>query len=329
MKKAFIVTTFNEEKTIDKLFMSLSTQTVMPDEIIVVDAFSKDLTFEKVVAIKKEFKKNYPGMRFEVFRKKGNRSMGRNFAIEKAASSIVAVSDAGCILKNDWFSQITRPFRKNNIDIVAGFYKPRAVRIFEKSLATYTCTPVEKVTKDFLPSSRSIAFRKDVWDKIGGYPEYLNTCEDLVFARSLKRMGFSFEVCKKAIVYWPQKKNMWEAFKQFFFYAKGDGEALYLRFSSPFLFLRYISGIVLLIVVIKSQDRFLALFTLLLVVGYLIWSIYKNYRYVKKPQAIFYLPLLQLTSDIAVILGMSTGFIKRIVFSVSHNTNKGPSKVTV
>ena len=329
MKKAFIVTTFNEEKTIDKLFMSLATQTVMPDEIIVVDAFSKDLTFEKVVAIKKEFKKNYPDIRFEVFRKKGNRSIGRNFAIEKASSGIIAVSDAGCWLKNDWFFQVTNPFKKNDIDVVAGFYKPQADTIFEKSLATYTCIPEEKVTKDYLPSSRSIAFRKSVWEKTGGYPEYLNTCEDLVFARSLKRRGFSFEVCTKAIVYWPQRKNVWQALIQFFSYAKGDGEALYIRLSSPFLFLRYISGIVLLIVVVKSQDRFFALCTFMLVVAYLIWSIYKNYRYIKKPQAIFYLPLLQLTSDIAVILGMSTGLIKRIVFSVSHNTNKGPSKVTV
>jgi glycosyltransferase involved in cell wall biosynthesis len=329
MKKAFIVTTFNEEKAIDKLFVSLLNQSLMPDEIIIVDAFSNDSSFEKIVEIKKEFKKRYPSIRFEVYKKKGNRSVGRNFAIKMANSSIIAVSDAGCRLKNDWFLEIVKPFGKKDVNVVAGFYKPQTDMIFEKSLAAYTCIPEEKVDKNYLPSSRSIAFKKNCWEKVGGYPEYLNTCEDLVFARQLKRIGFTFEVCKKAIVYWPQRKNLMQAFNQFFSYAKGDGEAFYIRPSTPFLFLRYIFGIILLTAALKSDDRYLIFFVLALVVCYLLWAISKNYRYIKKPQAVLYLPVLQLTSDVAVILGMSVGLIKGLVFSISHNTNKGPSKVTV
>ena len=74
------------------------------------------------------------------------------------ADTIVA-TDAGCILKKDWFEKITQPFTNRNIDVVAGFYKPITNSVFEKCFSTYTCTMSDQVTADFLPSSRSFAFR--------------------------------------------------------------------------------------------------------------------------------------------------------------------------
>ena len=41
----------------------------------------------------------------------------------------------------------------------------------------------------FLPSSRSVAFRKAAWAAVGGYPEWLDYCEDLVFDLSLRERG--------------------------------------------------------------------------------------------------------------------------------------------
>ena len=38
----------------------------------------------------------------------------------------------------------------------------------------------------FLPSSRSVAFCKTAWEAVGGYPEWLDYSEDLVFDMALK-----------------------------------------------------------------------------------------------------------------------------------------------
>lgn len=314
---SFISTVYNEEHTIQKFIWSLFEQTVLPGEIVIVDANSSDSTSTILHEIKKTLYKQLPSVRFTLLQKKGNRSVGRNIAIKKAKAPIIVVSDSGCILKNNWLYEITQPFKRMEVDVVAGFYKPIAKTVLQKCLSTYTCVMQDKVTKDFLPSSRSVAFRKSAWKKVGGYPEQLETCEDLVFARNLKRKGFNFIVNKKAIVFWPQRKNIFAAAKQFYSYAKGDGRAKYIRPQTPLLLLRYLFGVIFLIIFFKFRMLIVFYIIVSVLVLYILWSIFKNYRYVKNPLALLFLPLLQFVSDIAVILGMTIGLLSYFIASKS------------
>jgi hypothetical protein len=166
--------------------------------------------------------------------------------------------------------------------------------------------------ENFLPSSRSIAFRKKNWERIEGYPEELDTCEDLVFASRLKKAGFKFKLAQNAIVYWRQRRNLTEAFTQFFSYAKGDGKALYIRPQTPYLFARYLAGLILVILLLITKSNVFMLTVLVLASLYIAWAIIKNYRYVKNRQAILILPVLQISSDVAVICGMSVGVLARL-----------------
>ena len=43
----------------------------------------------------------------------------------------------------------------------------------------------------FLPSGRSIAFKKSAWKEVGGYPENLYTGEDTLFDLKLKEKGLA------------------------------------------------------------------------------------------------------------------------------------------
>lgn len=314
MEVSFISTFFNEEDSISQFLDSLFSQTLLPEEIVLVDAFSKDKTFNIVKKNVDVFKKNNTRVKIRILKKKGNRSVGRNYAIQNSKGDIIAVSDAGCTLDNNWLKNILEPLKNKKADVVAGFYKPITETAFEKCLSTYTCVPEDKVTKDFLPSSRSIAFKKEAWKKGGEYPEKLDTCEDLVFARNMKRQDLKFAVNKKAIVLWPQKKNIIEAFGQFYSYAKGDGQALYFRRQTPLLVTRYLIGICLVITAIILRSFFIIEVIILLIFFYSVWAILKNYKYVKQIAAIIYLPLLQFVSDIAVITGMLIGLITRKKF---------------
>ena len=198
--------------------------------------------------------------------------------------------------------------------IFSGFYYPVAKTVFEKCISAYTCVMPDRLdAKTFLPSSRSIAFRKSAWQSVDGYPEDLDTCEDLVFAKKLKQADLNFVLVKNAIVLWPQKKNLKDAFMQFFNYAIGDGQALYIRPSTPFLFLRYLFGVYLVVMLVIYNSPLILLLIVTLLVLYFLWSIDKNYRYVRDSSAFIFLPLLQILSDISVILGMAIGFIKRLL----------------
>lgn len=309
MKISFITTVLNEEKTINVFLDSLSKQTQKPQEVIIADAGSSDQTIKKI----KSFQVSNPTIMIRIIVVKGaNRAGGRNEAIKNGSGDIIVCSDAGCILDKNWLKNIIEPFSNPKIDVVAGYYKPITKNIFQECLATYTCVMPDRVDlKNFLPSSRSIAFKKSVWQKIGGYTEYLDTCEDLVFAKKLKDAGYKFKTRLDAIVYWPQRKNLKEAALQFYRYAEGDGKARYIRPQTPLLFLRYLIGAGLLVIFFLSKSSFILYLISVILFLYLLWAIVKNFKYVKHWQAVFILPILQFTADFSVMAGFLKGLFKK------------------
>lgn len=302
MKVSLITTVKNESNSIEAFLDSILRQGKTPEEVVIVDGGSTDQSVRQIKSYGSKIKN------LKVFVKKGNRSVGRNFAIKKSTHDIIAVTDAGCILDSHWFENIMKPFENKSIDVSSGFYKPQTNSTFEKCLASYTCVMPDKLdVNNFLPSSRSVAFKKSAWRKVGGYPENLDTCEDLVFAKRMKQAGLEFITVRDAIVLWPQRKNIFQAAKQFYVYAKGDGQAHYFRKTTPILFARYLLGIIILMYAYLASSYILFLVISVFILFYLLWSIQKNYRYVKNWKAFLYLPLLQIVSDIAVLSGTIIG----------------------
>ncbi len=317
-KVTFICTVFNEEKTITNLLDSLFSQSLLPDEIIIVDGGSTDNTIEQISSYKiPSSKRKYP---IKLIIKKGNRAVGRNTAIKAAKNDIIVCSDAGCTLDKNWLKNITIPFNDKEIDVVSGYYTSKNKNVFEKCLETYVSVMPDTIDKDnFLPSSRSVAFRKSAWEKVKGYPEYLDTCEDLLFDKKLKQSGAKFYFAQNALVYWKQRKNIFEAAKQLFFYAEGDGRAHNFRIKVPFIFLRYICFFSILSIADLLKINKLYYLDVILLFFYLFWSIIKNYKYVKHSLAFFYLPTLQITADFAVMSGTIVGYLRSAKKKVMYN----------
>ncbi len=305
MKISFVTTIFNEEKTIEKFLDSLFSQTQLPDEIIIVDGGSTDHTIAKLENHKEKFL---------LLIKKGNRSVGRNVAIKHAKGDIIVCSDAGNILDKKWLENITKPFKDKNNDVVAGFYKGKAENILQKCLIPYALVMPDKVDpNNFLPSARSMAFKKSIWKKIGGFPEKYSHNEDYVFANQLKKINASIFFAKDAIVYWFPRNTFNEAFNMFYRFALGDIEAKIFRSKVLLLFARYFLGLYLIFLSILYQSVIGEVIILSIFIIYLLWAIQKNYRYVLDIRALYLLPAIQLTSDAAVIFGSVVGLLKIII----------------
>ena len=94
------------------------------------------------------------------------------------------MTDAGVRLDPQWLEKLTAPWTAAGPApiAVAGFFLPDAEGVFQIAMAATVLPLPEDVDPDrFLPSSRSVAFTRDAWRQAGGYPEWLDYCEDLLF----------------------------------------------------------------------------------------------------------------------------------------------------
>ncbi len=218
---SLIATVLNEGDSIHHLLNSIGAQTRQPDEIVIVDGGSVDNTCEIITS----YRDRLP---VQVLVEPGcNISQGRNRAIEAASGDIVAVTDAGVQLSAAWLEAITEPLLLNpGLNGVAGFFLADPQTPFEIALgATTLPLPDEIEAETFLPSSRSIAFRRSAAIEVGGYPEWLDYCEDLVFDLRFRSMNGPFAFEQTALVYFRPRSSIGSFYRQYFLYARGDGKA--------------------------------------------------------------------------------------------------------
>jgi cellulose synthase/poly-beta-1,6-N-acetylglucosamine synthase-like glycosyltransferase len=170
----------------------------------------------------------------------------------------------------------------------------------------------------FLPSSRSVAFRKAAWERVGGYPEWLDYCEDLIFDLRLKDEAFRFAFAPKAIAHFRPRSGLKSFWIQYYRYARGDGKASILRRRHLIRYLTYLLITPVLIFLGFWQNP---LWWLLLVLGtsVILWTPYKRllpmmtrYGLRDKLEAIALVPVIRVTGDFAKMTGYPIGVLWRL-----------------
>ena len=219
---ALVCTVLNEAAGFDELLGSIEAQTRQPDEVVIVDGGSTDGTWERLV----RWEGRGPRRR-ALRRPRANISRGRNEAIRACSAEIIAVTDAGVRLEPGWLAALGAPFEcAGAADVVSGYFRADPRSVFELALGATTMPNVEEIDPEhFLPSSRSIAFRRHAWEAVGGYPEWLDYCEDLVFDLALKRAGYRFAWAPTAVAHFRPRSDARRFFLQYYRYARGDGKA--------------------------------------------------------------------------------------------------------
>lgn len=303
IKVSLIVTVLNEAETIQSLLESIRDQSRKPEEVIIVDGGSTDATIAKI----EHFVHMMPSdsdiaLKFAI--RPGNRSVGRNYAVQLAQHELIAITDAGCTLHKDWLQNLTRTYTKTGAEVVAGYYDSKPQTLFQKAVVPYVLVMPKRVDpENFLPATRSMLIEKQAFQKLGGFDERYGDNEDYVFAKKIESHGIRRAFAQDAVVYWRAVSTLQQFYTMIYRFARGDVYAGILRPKVPTIFLRYIIFLVLLEI---STSIFIAVFLL-----YLVWSIAKNIQYAKNAWS--YLPLLQVVSDVAVMHGTVVGFIKRFL----------------
>ena len=220
---SLIATLKDEADSIEGFLDGLLRQSRPPDEIVLVDGGSEDGTVAAIEGVREG-----SAVPIRLIEAPGtNISEGRNIAIEEATHEAIAVTDAGTRPRPDWLEKLVAPLEDDpELAVSSGFFLPGGEGWRRRALAIAITPQRQEIDPErFLPSSRSVAFRRAWWRRVGGYPEWLRHCEDLVFDLDLRRAEARFAFVPDAIVVWDARPDLRSLARQYFNYARGDGHA--------------------------------------------------------------------------------------------------------
>ncbi len=326
MHVSVIVTVYNERQSIERLLASLASQTRRPDEIVICDGGSTDGTIAILQDYVRQHSAQLPNLRVLV-EPGANISRGRNVAIAAATNPLIAVTDAGVRLSPTWLAHLVAPWQNKQTELlaVAGFFLPDVNAdgqgTFARAMAATVLPLVEDIEPaTFLPSSRSVAFTKAAWAKSGGYPEWLDYCEDLLFDFAINtqqpHQPTAFAWAPQALVYFRPRESLRSFWMQYYRYARGDGKADLWRKRHLIRYVIY--GIVLPALVGHAFwgvfARWLGWLGLLIGLGVYCRRPWQRLRRVGQPLsskqqglAALWVPTIRVVGDVAKMVGYPVG----------------------
>ena len=326
MRVSVVATVYNEGASIRTLMDSLLEQTRQPDETIICDGGSRDDT----VAILREYRGKLPELQI-LCEDGANISQGRNRAISEASGPIIATTDAGVRLDRQWLEKLVAPLgagedaQNGQVEAVAGFFLADVSGPFQQAMGATVLPRAEEIDPvRFLPSSRSMAFFKKVWERVGGYPEWLDYCEDLVFDLRIKETAKEKETvfawAPQAVVFFRPRTGLKSFWQQYFRYARGDGKADLWRLRHAIRYATYLLLVPALLGHALWGQEAQWLGWLGLCFGGIVscsrpWRrlllLSKGTPFMERLQSIFLVPLIRLVGDAAKIAGYPFGVVWR------------------
>jgi len=186
-----IATVLNEAEDIDGLVSSLLHQTLAPAEVIVVDGGSTDGTWERLQAsaLAHATLKAICDPSCNLKQSPGPIARGRNVAINAASSEVIACADAGCVYSPDWLENLTEPILSGHAEYALGGSCLDADRqtTWDIASAPFFGIKLDPNQKTKSCTARSMAFRKELWQRVGGFPETSLT-EDSLFDQRVRAL---------------------------------------------------------------------------------------------------------------------------------------------
>ena len=112
------------------------------------------------------------------------------------------------------------------VGVSAGYYDVRETNTLSRLARQFFGVDLAKINpQEFLPSGRSLAFHKELWERAGGYPEWLTDAgEDTLFDVRLKAQAARWAFVPTARAAWYAPDTFRKLLKTYYRYSLGDGE---------------------------------------------------------------------------------------------------------
>ena len=212
-----VVPVKNEVATVEPLIERLAGQSRRPIDVIIVDGGSTDGSLERATSAAQRF----DNVRV-IDAGDATPGRGRNVGVVEATSEWIAFTDAGIDVDVQWLDRMARVVEAHPaIDVVYGAYEPVIDSPFAEAAALAYVGRKDRTAVGPVrtKSIASCLLRREVWQRVGGFPD-LRAAEDLLFMAAVDEEECTMAIAPEALVRWHLQPTLALTFARFRLYSR-------------------------------------------------------------------------------------------------------------
>jgi rhamnosyltransferase len=220
MRVSIIIPTLNAGATIGNLLSALLSQEMKPSEIIIVDSSSEDDTADKA--------ERYGASTIIIRRNSFNHGKTRNMAaMESQGDILVFMTQDALPFDNTLLSKLTSPLHVPDIAATFGRHIPGAdaspLEVFARHFNYPDKGSVKGIEdikrygiKTFFFSNVCSSVKKEMFLKVGMFPEGIRANEDMLLAAKIISHGYKVAYVPEAVVIHSHNYSLLKQFKRYY-----------------------------------------------------------------------------------------------------------------
>jgi glycosyltransferase involved in cell wall biosynthesis len=317
---SIIIPLYNRPQEIDELLHTLTQQTYMQFEVLVIE----DGSVNDAKAIVDQYAHQLDIQYY--FKENEGQGFTRNYGFARAKGDYFVVFDSDCLIPEDYLEIVKNYLLEHDLDAYGGpdaahdSFSPVQKAISYAMTSPFTTGGIrgnKKHIGQFHPRSFNMGVSREVWEKVGGFI-LTRLGEDIEYSIRIQEQGFKIGLIPGAKVYHKRRTSFAQFYKQLHFFGRARIN-IYKHFPSE----------------LKLVHFFPAVFTLGVFITLLLHAIYLPLAYICDAGIVFYFLLIFIHSWVVTrslkvaflsiiasfiqlfAMGFIQDFFKRIVFKQS------------
>lgn len=213
---SIIIPIYNRPDEVDELLDSLSKQTYLDFEVLLIE----DGSSVKCDLVAKKYSQDL-NIRY-YYKDNSGRSETRNYGMEKAKGDYFVFFDSDCVIPPFYFEKIKKTLTENYTDSYGG--PDKADKSFSNlqkaisfSMTSFLTTGGIRGSKGakmekFVPRTFNMGFSKEVYEAVGGFKDMFG--EDIDLSLRIRNKGYTCQLISDAFVYHKRRVDLHSFYRQ-------------------------------------------------------------------------------------------------------------------
>ena len=316
---SIIIPLYNRPNEIDELLFSLTSQTYLQFEVLVIeDGSVKDA---------KHIVDQYANKLDIKYFVKPNSGQGfsRNFGFEKALGDYFVIFDSDCLIPSDYLETVSDYLYVHKLDAYGGpdaahdSFTPVQKAISYAMTSPFTTGGIrgnKKHIGQFHPRSFNMGVSREVCEKVGGFI-LTRLGEDIEYSIRIHEAGFKIGLIPEAKVYHKRRTSFFQFYKQIHFFGRARIN-IYKHFPATLKLIHFFPAVftcgVFVSILINMFYWQLAFVCNFLILVYFMLIFFHSWQVNQSLKVAFLSMIAAGIQQTAYGLGFMQDFIKRVVF---------------